>query len=127
MGVGRVIARPFTGASGGYTPHREPARLRAHAVRADPLDVLKDATIRSRDWQDRRLCRPRDNGRHSYANDDEGMDEIAAAMEKFQTGLIFANLVDFDTLFGHRNLSGLCREPGEMLPRWCTSSEPART
>ncbi len=32
------------------------------------------------------------------------MDEIAVAMEKTVSGLIFANLVDFDTQFGHRNL-----------------------
>src|SRR5690349_23411146 len=37
------------------------------------------------------------------ADDDEGMDLIAEAMEQTDTGLIFANLVDFDTQYGHRN------------------------
>ena len=37
------------------------------------------------------------------ASDDEGMDEIERAMEATARGLIFANLVDFDTQFGHRN------------------------
>jgi phosphopentomutase len=32
------------------------------------------------------------------------MDEIAVAMESHECGLIFANLVDFDSQFGHRNL-----------------------
>ena len=36
-------------------------------------------------------------------SDDEGMDEVEAAMTTTPRGLIFANLVDFDTLYGHRN------------------------
>ena len=31
------------------------------------------------------------------------MDEIEAAMASTDRGLIFANLVDFDTVYGHRN------------------------
>jgi phosphopentomutase len=31
------------------------------------------------------------------------MDEIEAAMRESEGGLIFANLVDFDTVYGHRN------------------------
>ena len=34
MGVGRVIARPFVGAPGRFTPDRQPPRLRAAAVGA---------------------------------------------------------------------------------------------
>src|SRR4029450_10877854 len=36
-------------------------------------------------------------------SDDHGMDEIEAAMAQADRGLIFANLVDFDTVHGHRN------------------------
>ena len=31
------------------------------------------------------------------------MDEIEAALATIETGLVFANLVDFDTQYGHRN------------------------
>jgi phosphopentomutase len=37
------------------------------------------------------------------ANDDEGMDQIGRQMQEVERGLIFANLVDCDTLYGHRN------------------------
>jgi phosphopentomutase len=36
-------------------------------------------------------------------SDDHGMDEIQAAMRTTDRGLIMANLVDFDTVYGHRN------------------------
>ena len=36
-------------------------------------------------------------------SDDHGMDEIESAMAATEGGLIFANLVDFDTVYGHRN------------------------
>jgi phosphopentomutase len=37
------------------------------------------------------------------SSDDEGMDRVEEALEETPRGLIFANLVDFDTLYGHRN------------------------
>ena len=37
------------------------------------------------------------------ASDDEGMDGIERQMAQVDRGLIFANLVDFDSRFGHRN------------------------
>jgi phosphopentomutase len=36
-------------------------------------------------------------------SDDHGMDVILAELEATPAGLIFANLVDFDTVYGHRN------------------------
>jgi phosphopentomutase len=36
-------------------------------------------------------------------SDQDGMDEVEKAMETTPRGLIFANLVDFDTVYGHRN------------------------
>jgi phosphopentomutase len=37
------------------------------------------------------------------ASDSEGMDAVERQMTETDRGLIFANLVDFDTQFGHRN------------------------
>ena len=47
-------------------------------------------------------------------SDDErrpmAMDVLSDRLSKQDAGLIFANLVDFDTLYGHRNdVGGLCR------------------
>jgi phosphopentomutase len=36
-------------------------------------------------------------------SDDEGMDEIERAMTEVDRGIIVANLVDFDAMYGHRN------------------------
>ncbi len=37
------------------------------------------------------------------ASDTHGMDEVERALDATPRGLIFANLVDFDTVYGHRN------------------------
>jgi phosphopentomutase len=37
------------------------------------------------------------------ANDDEVMEAVEEAIDEASGGLVFANLVDFDTQFGHRN------------------------
>jgi phosphopentomutase len=37
------------------------------------------------------------------ASDADGMDRLQDAMRETDRGLIFANLVDFDTVYGHRN------------------------
>ena len=106
MGVGRVIARPFTGASGEYTRTANRRDFALTPFAPTLLDVLKDAghpVVAIGKVDDLFAGRGITDAIHTHS-DDEGMDEIAAAMEKFQTGLIFANLVDFDTQFGHRNL-----------------------
>lgn len=106
IGVARVIARPFCGESGAYkrTANRRDFALTPFAPTL--LDVLKDAghpVVAVGKIEDLFAGRGITEAVHT-AGDDEGMDEIAAAMEKAVSGLIFANLVDFDTQFGHRNL-----------------------
>lgn len=106
LGVGRVIARPFCGASGEFerTGNRRDFALTPFAPTL--LDVLKEAgypVVAVGKVDDLFAGRGITDAVHT-GNDDEGMDEIAVAMEKFHGGLIFANLVDSDTQFGHRNL-----------------------
>jgi phosphopentomutase len=106
MGVGRVIARPFTGTAGSYarTANRRDYALPPFAPTL--LDVLKDRdlpVVAIGKIDDLFAGHGITEAVHT-ASDDEGMDEIAAAMESTGSGLIFANLVDFDALFGHRNL-----------------------
>jgi phosphopentomutase len=36
-------------------------------------------------------------------SDDAGMDAVGSALRDEEAGLVFANLVDFDTQYGHRN------------------------
>jgi phosphopentomutase len=117
MGVGRVIARPFEGKSGSFkrTANRRDYALTPFAPTL--LDRLKAAdlpVVAIGKIDDLFAGRGITEAVHT-ASDDEGMDEIAVAMEKTHGGLIFANLVDFDTQFGHRNLA---REYAENLERF---------
>ena len=104
-GIGRVIARPFVGTPGAFkrTANRRDFALMPFAPTL--LDVLKGRglpVVAVGKIEDLFAGRGVTDAMHS-ADDDEGMDLIAEAMEKTETGLIFANLVDFDTQFGHRN------------------------
>ena len=56
--------------------------------------------------------------RFPSANNSEGMRQILAAMGECERGLIWANLVDFDMLYGHRNdVEGYARAL-EEFDRW---------
>jgi phosphopentomutase len=104
-GVGRVIARPFLGRDGRYsrTGNRrdfsiEPTgptvldRAKEHDLPVTAIGKIVDLYA-GRGMTEQRVT-------HGNA---EGMAEIERAMERCERGLIMANLVDFDTLWGHRN------------------------
>lgn len=105
MGVGRVIARPFVGSPGHFmrTANRKDYALPApgttllDAVSGAGLPVMAVGKI-----EDLFAGRGITRAVHT-ASDDEGMDAVERMMDQAERGLIFANLVDFDTQFGHRN------------------------
>ncbi len=105
LGVGRVIARPFVGTPGGF---RRTANRRDFAL--DPrgetlLDRLKAAgfpVVGIGKIEDLFAGRGLTQAVHTVS-DDDGMTQLDAAMASTPGGLIFVNLVDFDTQFGHRN------------------------
>jgi phosphopentomutase len=102
--VGRVIARPFTGTPGNFT--RTPRR---HDYAVEPpvpmlMDVLAEKNIPIHG-----IGKIHDiyNGRHleDYAttiSNSDGMQKLTQSLSTHPQGLIFANLVDFDMLYGHR-------------------------
>ena len=102
--VGRVIARPFIGATGNYT--RTPYR-RDYAVEPPSetmLDVLHASgvpTIGIGKIDDLFNGRGLQVKIHSTSNA-EGIEEIIRAGKSMHSGFLMANLVDFDMLFGHR-------------------------
>jgi phosphopentomutase len=105
MGVGRVIARPFVGVPGAFqrTANRRDFALTPFAPTL--LDRLKESglpVVAIGKIEDLFAGRGMTSAVHTRS-DDHGMDEIEAAMAATDRGLIFANLVDFDTLYGHRN------------------------
>jgi phosphopentomutase len=102
--VSRVIARPFTGAPGSYS---RTANRRDFSI-APPSETLLDAL--ARDGIDRSGVGKVDDlfagraitSRHTASNA-EGIAAIRSWIAGQTNGLLFANLVDFDQLFGHRN------------------------
>ena len=103
--VGRVIARPFIGEPGQFT--RTPNR-RDFAVpppRGMLLDRLQESGVEVVSVGkifDVFLGRGIGDHEKTKSNAD-GMAKILAAMETLDRGLLWANLVDFDQNFGHRN------------------------
>ena len=104
--VGRVIARPFVGAPGAFV--RDGAARHDYAVPPPSgmlLDRLAERGVPV--WSVGKIsevflgrgvahsAKTRDNA--------EGMQRTLDALGELERGLIFANLVDFDMLYGHRN------------------------
>ena len=124
--VGRVIARPFTG-----TPDNFVRTTRRHDYAVDPpkpmlMDVLAERKVRVFG-----IGKIHDiyNGRgvEEYVTtrgNADGMEKLTAAVSDRKSGLVFANLVDFDMLYGHRkdvegfakSLKEFDRMLGDFLP-----------
>lgn len=105
-GVGRVIARPFTGPCGGHftrTPRRHDFSLLPPGTTM--LDQLKDAgksVISVGKIKDIFAGRGITEGVYTKGNE-EGIERTLAYLEQDFEGLCFVNLVDYDMLYGHRN------------------------
>jgi phosphopentomutase len=105
IGMGRVIARPFVGAPGNFarTANRHdyamPPRgetlldkLVAHGLTVTSVGKIHDL------FAGRGIT-----SSHPTRSDDDGMAIVEERMREQAGGLVFANLVDFDTVYGHRN------------------------
>ena len=104
-GVGRVIARPFIGSPGAFkrTSNRRDFSLTPFAeTLLDKLKAGGHAVVAIGKIEDLFAGRGMTSAIHT-TSDDHGMDEIESAMKESECGLIMANLVDFDTVYGHRN------------------------
>lgn len=105
MGVGRVIARPFIGTSGDYTRTARRHDFALPPPEATLLDRLTDAGIRVHAvGKVADLFAGRGIGSHRpTVSDADGFVALDEALDTIDEGLIFANLVDGDQLYGHRN------------------------
>lgn len=103
--VSRVIARPFVGPPGKFTRTGNRRDFSLVPPRKTLLDLLLDAGIRTvgiGKVDDLFAGRGLDSSYHSRTNA-EGVEAVVREARGMASGMIVANLGDFDTLYGHRN------------------------
>ncbi len=119
--VGRVIARPFIGERKGEferTGHRKdfsvnpPSKTIMDLLTAQSISVVGVGKI-----EDLFNFQGITESIHTPHNP-ETMDMIISSCKKIDRGLIFANLPDFDTLWGHRNDPKAFAEGLEKFDSW---------
>lgn len=124
--IGRVIARPFAGRPGAFKRTTNRRDFSMPPPGGTALDRLLQA---GRDvtavGKVENIFAGRGIGRSLPSHGDaEGMDLVRGEIAADRRGLIFANLVDFDMLYGHRNdalgygaaLEAFDAELGRLLP-----------
>ncbi|NMB81754.1 MAG: phosphopentomutase [Ignavibacteria bacterium] len=103
--VGRIIARPFIGQSGNYTRTTNRRDFSVDPSSETILDLLMKVGIET-------IAVGKINDLFNYRgiktklktkSNNEGIDKIIYAASNYKDSLIFANLVDFDVYYGHRN------------------------
>jgi phosphopentomutase len=105
MGIGRVIARPFIGRPGSFvrTANRHdyamPPRGETLLDKLVAADIPVTAVGKVNDLFAGRGV----TTAHPTKSDADGVDKVEETMTRQERGLVFANLVDFDTVYGHRN------------------------
>ena len=126
LGVGRVIARPFIGASGSFTRtanRRDYAQPPPRETLLDRLTTASIPVIAIGKIEDLFAGRGITQRIHT-ASDRQGMDVVIAELNEVDRGLVFANLVDFDTVYGHRNdVEGYARNL-EQFDAWLAGLLP---
>jgi phosphopentomutase len=117
--IGRVIARPFTGPEGNFTRtsrrhdfSMEPPRTVLNAISEQGLPVIGVGKISD-------IFAGQGVTESFPTNDNaDGMKRIALIWDSLETGLVFANLVDFDMLHGHRRDTAGYAHALEQFDRW---------
>lgn len=103
--VGRVIARPFAGEPGSFTRTPERRDFSVPPPGKTLLDFCRDAGVAVYGVgkiQDIFAGRGLSEARYSDSND-HGVDITLEYLRRPGPALVFANLVDFDSKYGHRN------------------------
>ena len=103
-GVGRIIARPFLGTPGSLvrTPNRHDYSLEPPVNLLDFIIQNQQEVIGIGKIKDIFAGRSVSKS-YPTKNNDDGIDQIIKALQQDFHGLVFANLIDFDQLYGHRN------------------------
>lgn len=105
LAVGRVIARPFIGAPGGFKRTENRRDFSLYPPHDTILDIAKAAGLMVAGVgkiEDIFAHRGLTDSNHT-GNNRAGVEATLDFIRTRRRGLIFANLVDFDQLYGHRN------------------------
>ncbi len=103
--IGRVIARPFMGEPGSFYRTADRRDFSILPPKRTILDMLKSCganVIGIGKIEDIFAKQGLTRAIHTKSNID-GMEVTAECIAKYDTGLIFTNLVEFDMVYGHRN------------------------
>lgn len=104
-GVGRVIARPFTGTLGNFTRTSRRHDFSLQPPKTTMLDVLSEKGFDVLSVG-KIIDIFAEKGITEYVRSDgnaDGIDKTIEYMKKDFNGICFTNLVDYDMLYGHRN------------------------
>ncbi|MEL7646780.1 MAG: phosphopentomutase [Sedimentibacter sp.] len=104
-GVGRVIARPFTGTEGNFTRTGNRRDFSLVPAKDTLLDYIKKSgreVYAIGKIEDIFVNKGITRSNHTK-NNSEGIKATIEALKEDFSGLIFTNLVDFDMIYGHRN------------------------
>ena len=107
--IGRVIARPFTGNEGSFSRTTDRRDYPMIPPKDTILDLIeKSGFVVSGIGKIEDIYAKKGVSRAIHTkNNKDGMDALTKEMSITKEGLIFANLVDFDMLYGHRrNVEG---------------------
>ncbi len=103
--IGRIIARPFLGNNGNYS---RTTNRKDYAV-SPPDDTIMDL-LKKEGFETIAIGKINDLFNHrgitvpvKTKSNMEGIIKIIDSVESFSNSFIFANLVDFDVYYGHRN------------------------
>src|ERR687888_1622585 len=103
--VGRVIARPFVGTSGNYvrTPNRHDYSLEPR--RPNYLSLVRDAgrTVHGVGKIGDIFAGVDIDVSHPTKSNIEGIQQTERLLQELEEGFVFVNLVETDSLWGHRN------------------------
>jgi phosphopentomutase len=103
--VGRVIARPFVGTPGNFTRTKNRKDFSLDPPEPTVLDILSENNITT-------IGIGKINDLFNYKgikkqlltkSNEEGCEQLQISANETKGSFIFANLVDFDVYFGHRN------------------------
>ena len=123
LNVGRVIARPFVGEPGAFERtynRRDFGMLPPGPTMLDRLSAAKVPVVGVGKISDIFSGRGIDRSIHTEGNRD-GVLKTVDCLNQLERGLVFINLIDFDTLYGHRRdpegFAAALKEFDDLLPR----------